>query len=133
MGQQLIFNSVICLSCGEQLISRHRHHFVKCSCSNETYNDGGLSYQRFGGKDLSLIQSHCFYDTDDFETVRFYLERYSTGKNFDEEPKYIKLKNMSDEHLENVIKYIKEYGGDFIDIYKKEQKYRKKNYNEKNR
>ena len=36
---KLIYNSVICLSCGETLISRHRHDYKTCSCENETMVD----------------------------------------------------------------------------------------------
>jgi len=126
--KNLIFNSVICLECGEQLISRHRHDYKSCSCENQVFNDGGLDYQRFGGKNLDLIQSHCIYDNSDFSTIRFYLERGSYGKNFDEPLHYIKLKDMTDEHLQNVIDYEEEHNPDnrFLKFYKKEQKYRKK-------
>ena len=56
-------NSVKCLICNTILESKHRHNYVQCSCPNQTFNDGGLSYHRAGGKDLSLIENLCEYRT----------------------------------------------------------------------
>lgn len=50
-------NGIHCKSCGDVLISIHRHHFHKCDCENETFLDGGNDYQRIGGVDLSQIES----------------------------------------------------------------------------
>lgn len=54
-------NSVQCLSCLTILESHHRHDFVSCNCSNQTFTDGGLVYNRVGGKDLDLIKNLCEY------------------------------------------------------------------------
>ena len=56
-------NSVKCLVCNTILESKHRHDFVMCPCPNQTFTDGGLSYNRVGGKDLSLIENLCEYRT----------------------------------------------------------------------
>ena len=56
-------NSVKCLMCNTILESKHRHDFQQCSCSNGAFVDGGLSYNRVGGKDLSLIENLCEYRT----------------------------------------------------------------------
>lgn len=56
-------NSVKCLVCNTILESKHRHDFVMCQCPNQTFTDGGLSYNRVGGKDLSLIDNLCEYRT----------------------------------------------------------------------
>ena len=129
MEKKLIYNSVVCLFCGEHLVSRHRHDFQQCSCENETMCDGGYDYQRWGGKDLGAIQSFCIYDDEPHEVIRFYVERGSRGKNGDEELKYIKLKDLEDEHLKAMIKYEEEIrpNNRFLKIYKTEVKYRKKN------
>ena len=57
----LTHNSVKCLECGEVLVSKSQHHFVSCSCKNQTFNDGGLVYNRAGGKDLDKIENLCKY------------------------------------------------------------------------
>lgn len=46
---------VICHKCQDVLLSIDRHHFHRCDCENETFVDGGMHYQRIGGKDLSQI------------------------------------------------------------------------------
>ena len=57
----LTLNSVKCLECGEVLVSKSQHHFVSCSCPNETATDGGLSYQRYMGRDLDKVENLCKY------------------------------------------------------------------------
>ena len=54
-------NSVKCLLCNTILESKYRHNYVQCSCPNQTFTDGGLDYQRGGGKDLNLIEDLCEY------------------------------------------------------------------------
>lgn len=129
MEKQLVYNSVVCLLCGEHLVSRHRHDFQQCSCENGSFVDGGYDYHRLGGKNLELVQSHCIYDDEPFEVIRFYVERGSRGKNMEEPLKYIKLKDLDDKHLKAIIKYEEEHRPDnrFLKIYKTEVKYRKKN------
>lgn len=51
-----IMSKIQCLRCLEILESLYTHNFVQCACSNETFLDGGNSYMRVGGKDLSLIK-----------------------------------------------------------------------------
>ena len=57
----LTLNSVKCLECGEVLVSKSQHHFVMCSCPNETATDGGNSYQRFMGRDLDKVENLSKY------------------------------------------------------------------------
>ena len=64
MEKNLVHNSVICLECGETLVSFHTHDYKTCSCDNETMVDGGLSYGRYGGKDLSKVRTNYVYDDD---------------------------------------------------------------------
>ena len=54
-------NAVKCLVCNTVLESKHRHHFVECYCENQSFTDGGLAYNRVGGKDLDLIENLCEY------------------------------------------------------------------------
>ena len=57
----LTHNSVKCLECGEVLVSKSQHHYVQCDCKNQTFTDGGLVYNRAGGKDLDKIEDLCKY------------------------------------------------------------------------
>ena len=49
-------NIVMCKVCLTVMESTHRHDFVQCSCENGTFVDGGIDYQRIGGRDLSLVE-----------------------------------------------------------------------------
>lgn len=54
--KKIKINKVICLVCNTTLESKYRHDFKSCGCENETFIDGGLDYQRIGGKDMSKIK-----------------------------------------------------------------------------
>ena len=54
-------NAIKCLVCNTVLESKHQHHFLECGCKNQTFNDGGLSYIRFGAVDLDLVENLCEY------------------------------------------------------------------------
>jgi hypothetical protein len=41
----IIENTVVCLSCGDKIFSRHRHDFVTCTCGAVSV-DGGQEYLR---------------------------------------------------------------------------------------
>ena len=77
-------NSVKCLMCNTILESKHRHDFVMCPCSNQTFTDGGLSYNRVGGKDLSLIDNLCEYRTltqESYDKEQVELKAIQLAKN----------------------------------------------------
>jgi hypothetical protein len=45
----IVQNAVICLSCGDTIVSKHRHDFVTCTCGAISV-DGGQAYlRRVGG------------------------------------------------------------------------------------
>lgn len=44
----LISNKIQCLECGNDIESKFQHDLQYCACGN-TYVDGGLSYNRWGG------------------------------------------------------------------------------------
>lgn len=129
----LIQNSVICLACGDRLVSYYHYDYVTCNCSNKTSCDGGLSYERCGGKDLELVKSDSVYSDAPFEVIRKVLLRGGRGINGDEELKYVALKDIDDEWLENIITYEEEYRPEnkYLNYYKTEQKWRKKSIIEK--
>ncbi len=43
MNYKIIRNSAKCLDCNEEIESRHRHDFVRCSCGTIAV-DGGKDY-----------------------------------------------------------------------------------------
>ena len=77
-------NSVRCLVCNTVLESKHRHHFLKCQCPNETTCDGGLEYQRTLGKDLNLIEDLCEYQVmtqEDYDKLIKHTKAKQLAKN----------------------------------------------------
>ena len=77
-------NSVKCLICNTILESKHRHDFVMCICHNQTFTDGGLSYNRVGGKDLSLIEKLYEYRTltqESYDKEQVELKAIQLAKN----------------------------------------------------
>jgi hypothetical protein len=121
---QLVYNAVKCLECGEEIVSYHRHDYNVCGCPNETTVDGGLAYERFGGKDMSKVKSMHVYDTDDFEIVRKKHHRGGRGIDGTEPISWTPICDMNDEWLKAVVKL----GGPewHINIIKKEIEWRKK-------
>jgi len=84
--------------------------------------DGGLSYGRYGAKDLDKLIVYNYYADDPFDLVRCYATRGSRGKDGKQPLKWIPLKDMDDDYLEAVL----EYGGAdwHLELIRKEIKYR---------
>ena len=129
MEKHLVHNSVTCLECGETLVSFHTHDYKTCSCENETIVDGGLSYGRYGGKDLDKVKTNYVYDDDKIEVIREVFYRGGRGKNMDEPLKYVPLKDIDDEWLGAIIDYEEQYrpNNRYLPIYYKELDYRNDN------
>jgi hypothetical protein len=91
---------------GNILESRHRHDYKSYTDTTngvEYFVDGGLDYSRGtytlqGAKDLRI------YDTDDITLIRNVFSWGTYGKNMDRDLEYILLKNMSDIHINAVLK-----------------------------
>ena len=126
MEKNLVHNSVTCLECGETLVSFHTHDYKTCSCENETSVDGGLSYVRYGGKDLNKVQTNYLYDDELFEKIREVVCRGGRGIGGREELKYVKLSEVNDEWLGAIIDYEEQYrpNNKYLPIYYKELNYR---------
>lgn len=46
-----------CLICNAILVSKHRHDFVRCDCSNQAFIDGGQNdYIRIGAMKISDVK-----------------------------------------------------------------------------
>jgi hypothetical protein len=124
--ENIVHSQVTCLECGEVLVSEHRHDYKTCSCPNETMIDGGNAYVRYGGKDLSKVETFTVFDTDDFKFVRRYAARGGRGVNGDEPLTWTKLCNMSDDWLEAVLDYYPEgTNNPHLRLIRKEIEYRK--------
>lgn len=61
--KKLTRNAAKCLLCLDEIESKHRHDFVRCSCGS-IFVDGGLDYQRRGGA-LSAMQDLSTYSDEE--------------------------------------------------------------------
>ena len=99
MNKELVLNRIQCNICEDIITSRYRHDFQFCKCK-KTFIDGGLDYRRIGGSDYL---DSAIYTTDNLDTQVAFAEWGTYGKNGDEELHYIKIKDMTTEHLRAVI------------------------------
>lgn len=122
---RIILNKAKCTLCNTELVSRHTHDYKTCKCGNLSV-DGGLSYARRNY--TTVFEELSVFDDSPFEEIRKVFERGSFGKKGDEALHWIKLMDMSDDHLLSTIKYCKDnlsYGSDrYLDLYIKEKEYR---------
>ena len=104
MEIQIILNRVQCKSCGEVLTSYNRHDYKTCGCENETMVDGGTDYQRYGGKDLSLVDSSStIYLSDDHMMNRSAAHWGNRGKDGRDPLSYKSIADMSNDHIFNIL------------------------------
>jgi hypothetical protein len=104
MEIQIILNRVQCKSCGEVLTSYNRHDYKTCGCENETMVDGGTDYQRYGGKDLSLVDSSStIYLSDDHMMNRSAAHWGNRGKDGKSSLSYKSIADMSNDHIVNIL------------------------------
>ena len=126
MEIQIILNRIQCKGCGEVLTSYNRHDYKTCGCENETMVDGGTDYQRYGGKDLSLVDSSStIYLSDDHMMNRSAAHWGNRGKDGKSSLSYKSIADMSNDHIINILL---DMGGRIApcieEIMKKEVEYR---------
>lgn len=116
---------------GTILQSKHRHDFQTHTdtISNEIYFvDGGVDYLRRSVNQVPYIELSLTSE-DTIEKIR---EVYSWRVKEENQTRFIKLKDLGDEHIEKIIEYIKtkkEVNEDYKDIlasvFTRELQYRK--------
>lgn len=96
----LFYNSVHCCLCGDNIQSYHRHNYKHCSCGNASV-DGGVEYSRYGWKEEgSVIDFSMYIEEQPFSIIRQYFYRFNS-----EDRKYVILKDIPDDWLNNIIEY----------------------------
>ena len=123
MEEKLLANRWQCPD-GTILESKHRWDFVGYKdevTGKEYFVDGGLDYIR-----VSLgMKNLCVTTASPFEEQREAFKWGSYGKNGDEELHYIALKDLSTEHICNIIRTQKQIPGYVLELLQKELEYRK--------
>jgi hypothetical protein len=103
--EQVVLNRVQCKNCAEILTSYNRHDYKTCGCENKTMVDGGTAYQRYGGKDLDLVDtSLTIYLSEDHLVNRDAAHWGNRGKDGKSSLSYKSVAEMSNDHLTNIIK-----------------------------
>lgn len=104
MDDNMIYNALQCLKCGDVVESLHRHHYSHCKCGNIS-NDGGTDYVHCSWKEGTMKENLvflCLYSHSPIEDVREKLKRYkwhlSGGR-------YYLLKEIDGEWLDGIIEY----------------------------
>ena len=115
---------------GTILESKYTHDYreYKDSISGESYIlDGGISYQRKSVNKIPAEDLSCYTD-DPHERIRENFTWGTYGKKGDQERKDILLKDLSNDHLEALIKYTDDlnyYPEHINDLFVEEYLYRK--------
>ncbi len=110
--QVIVRNSVKCLLCNDEIESTHRHDFVYCSCGNIAV-DGGKDYLKRCGKDvIKLTGEKNYVDT----SVMGSKEDVFTWTTYD--GRKLKLKEIEDDHLNNIIHHLRYCNAKDSDTYK---------------
>lgn len=89
---------------GTLLVSRHRHDFVShvdATNGHKYQIDGGLEYCRRSVP--GSYEEACVWSDDPHEVIREAMEWGSRGKDGKQPVRYIRLMDMSDEHIRNCL------------------------------
>lgn len=126
MSKLFLIRSAIRTPDGTTLTSRHRHDYVS---HTDTINgqfymlDGGLDYQRMTTaepyEDLSV------WSDAPFEVIRESYEWGTRGKNGDDPLQYKRLCDLTDSHIEAIIRTQWQLSNERLEMFKKELEYRK--------
>lgn len=129
MEKKLLVNGMITPD-GTELISHHVHDFVSHKDLNgETYFiDGGpYEYGTRQSVNKEKAEKIWVYSTDKHDVIREYFEWGTYGKDGKDKLSYVKLKNMTNEHIENILNTQIHIERTISEIFKEELKFRKKN------
>ena len=126
-GIIILKNAIQCNKCKDIVESKHRHDFVTCSCG-ACANDGGRDYLRRLGNpedytDISKVIAE--EDEDYFEKARELFTWKSYGKDGNEDPREIPLKELTSEHIEAILSTQRHIRGTYVEnLMKMELEYR---------
>jgi len=112
---------------GTVLISRSVHDYRDYTDDNgkRYFIDGGLSYSRRSAHEDQVDM--CVWSDDDFEDIREGFSWGTYGKLGDKPLTYVKLKEMTNAHLEACLETQKNMAIQIRDVMEKELKYREEN------
>ena len=128
MTRQLLHNSIKCPD-GTILVSKHGHDFVQHEQEDGRvyFVDGGLSYQRLGFADTEYIDLSVYSDAphEDIRNCFTWTKSFDGDMNPLTKPEQVLLKDITESHLEALVKWTETGYPDYInDVFKNETKWR---------
>lgn len=122
----MIIKNAITTPDGTELVSEHRHDFkIHIDANGKTYGiDGGRDYQRIIGDWEDCKATLVSYPGSDFELVRNAFKWGTFGKDGKSKLVYKKLSELTNSHIDAIIKTQTHLPKDAIDMFKHELKYR---------
>jgi len=110
--RQIIYNAIETPD-GTLLVSRHRHDYVAHTdtITGEYFGvDGGLDYIRYIGPVIEKCKMITHYLDEGHEVAREFMAWGTYGVSGKEPLHYIKIKDMSNDHIESVFDYLEDRG-----------------------
>lgn len=101
---KLILKQARCKLCNDIITSRYNWDYQQCSCGAISI-DGGLNDISWRRVSEEAFENLNVYDDAPFEVIRVSLFRGDRGKNFDKPLRYVPLCEMSNEWIENILRY----------------------------
>ena len=123
---RLIYNAIRTPD-GTVLESRHKHDYQEYQDANglEYMVDGGLDYARRILQDTHAYEELSVSLEDGHERVREFATWGSYGPDGDQPIHYIKLKDMSTDHIEACLENVPRMHPNFKEVFNNELNYRK--------
>lgn len=115
LNSKIIYNSIITPD-GTEICSRTTHNYVTHKDANgKKYAvDGGLSYLRRGFDDNDY-QENSLTLKDDFKKIRQKVSWGTYGKEGKSPLKFVKIKDLETDHIQNILKDFVENKNCFVD------------------
>lgn len=121
MEPYIVVNRIQCNICKDIIQSKHRRDFKMCSC-NSVEVSGGTQYLRRIGKNYIDLSMTTKDDIKDYRNYMYWGRNYNSKKELLPETEWILLKDISDDHLDTLLVYLK--GKKFLNVFEKEKQYR---------
>jgi hypothetical protein len=104
---EIICNQARCSKCNTLVISHSTHDFKSCTCKNLSV-DGGRAYLKRSWSRMWDYEEESIYSDAPFEIIRQHLYNASRGIDGKQPLTYIKLCDIDDQYLDNIIAYQEE-------------------------
>jgi len=124
-NRKIILNRIRCVHCNDTIISYHVHDYKTCICGIVSV-DGGTEYLKRGFQIATDYVDSSLYDDEPFEIIRENFHWGTLGKD-GKSPMWITISKMTNAHLNNILRDIRQGASWIRKLFMRELEYRKKN------